>query len=97
MAKKASRKRRTPPRTASGKFRKRKGTAKKKAARKAPRKAARKTASKRRVLKVRTQTGSSNRRADSARQALKPGRRVSRTGRTYTERRRNRSDSGRFL
>jgi hypothetical protein len=40
------------------------------------------------------QTGTSNKRFDMLKRALKPGRRISKTGRPYTERRANRSDVG---
>lgn len=39
------------------------------------------------------QTGSSNRARDKQRKALPPGKRVSKSGRTYTERRKNHSDA----
>lgn len=42
--------------------------------------------------KKRYQTGTSNKKRDSARKAKAPGKRVSKTGRVYYERRRNRSD-----
>ena len=41
------------------------------------------------------QYGKSNYKADKARSARKPGPRVSKSGRKYSERRRNRSDKGR--
>jgi hypothetical protein len=65
----------------------------------APRKRARKAAPRKRVRTVKRmkQTGTSNRRYDRHVQAMPPGRRVSRTGRKYTERRRNRSDIGKYL
>lgn len=47
-----------------------------------------------RLLKRMTQTGKSNRKADKKRHARSPGRRVSASGKVYTERRRNRSDRG---
>jgi hypothetical protein len=44
-----------------------------------------------------TQVGTSNTRRDKLKQALAPGKRVSKTGRTYYERRANRSDKGQLL
>jgi hypothetical protein len=43
------------------------------------------------------QTGASNKLFDKRKQALAPGKRVSKTGRTYYERRANRSDAGYLL
>jgi hypothetical protein len=63
-----------------GEARKKKGTA-----------AGKKATAKRKVSATR-QTGSSSTARDRARKALAPGRRVSRTGRVYYERRKNRSD-----
>lgn len=53
--------------------------------------AGKKVTAKRRASSTR-QTGSSSTAKDRARKALPPGRRVSRTGRVYYERRKNRSD-----
>ena len=53
--------------------------------------AGKKATAKRRASSTR-QTGSSSTAKDRARKALAPGRRVSRTGRVYYERRKNRSD-----
>ncbi len=47
----------------------------------------------RKSIKVLDQVGTSNVKADAARKALAPGKRISRTGKTYWESRRNRSDS----
>jgi len=44
------------------------------------------------VRRYHYQTGKTNRRVDRRRKALKPGRRVSKSGRRYTETRKNRSD-----
>lgn len=44
-----------------------------------------------------TQVGTSNTRRDKLKQALAPGKRVSKNGRTYYERRANRSDKGQLL
>jgi hypothetical protein len=52
----------------------------------------RKRRSKARHIKTLPQTGRSNTRADRKRRAKKPGVRISRTGRRYTETRKNRSD-----
>lgn len=54
--------------------------------------AKKKSTSKRRLVKRKAQTGSSNRRYDVMHIALPPGTRVSMSGRTYTETRANRSD-----
>lgn len=44
------------------------------------------------VKPTKSQTGKSMQKRDKPRKALKPGKRISRTGKTYTERRKNRSD-----
>ena len=50
------------------------------------------------VLKAsKRQTGKSHLKADKRRQALKPGKRVSKTGKIYYEYRRNRSEVGKKL
>jgi len=46
-----------------------------------------------RTLKVLKQTGTSNIKIDEKRQAMLPGKRISKTGKIYWEGRRNRSDS----
>lgn len=48
----------------------------------------------RRNLRVLKQVGSSNLSRDKKRDALMPGKRVSKTGKVYWETRKNRSDSG---
>jgi len=51
-----------------------------------------------RVIKVsKTQIGKSKTSYDKRKHALKPGKRISRTGKVYYERRRNRSDKGKYL
>ena len=44
------------------------------------------------VKKAEHQTGTSNKKRDKVRKALPPGKRISRTGKTYYEYRRNRTD-----
>lgn len=77
----------------SKKTTKRKTTKKKAPAKRKPQ-AKKKTGTKRpRTIKVsRTQTGSTTRVVDKKPGALPPGRRISKSGKKYTERRRNRSD-----
>jgi len=48
----------------------------------------------RRNLRKLDQVGTSNLKRDKAREALMPGKRVSKTGKTYWETRKNRSDVG---
>jgi hypothetical protein len=51
-----------------------------------------------RVIKIyKTQIGTSKTSYDKKRHALKPGKRISRTGKVYYERRKNRSDKGKWL
>ena len=51
-----------------------------------------------RIIRVsKHQTGTSRYIYDKKRRAKKPGRRISRTGKKYTETRRNRSDKGTFI
>jgi hypothetical protein len=71
---------------------KKKATPKKRTVRKAaPKKKA--STKKRRVIKVMKQTGKkSNRKADGRFKALPPGKRRSKTGKIYTETRKNRTD-----
>ncbi len=47
----------------------------------------------RRHLRTLKQVGTSDTKRDSARKALMPGKRISKTGKTYWEGRKNRSDS----
>lgn len=47
----------------------------------------------RRNLRELKQVGSSNKVRDTVRKALRPGKRISKTGKTYWETRKNRSDS----
>lgn len=52
-----------------------------------------------RVIKVsKKQTGKTKSiKADKKRKAMKPGKRISKTGNIYYERRRNRSDKGKYI
>ena len=47
----------------------------------------------RRNLKELKQVGTSNKKRDESRKALRPGKRISKTGKIYWEQRRNRSDA----